>query len=210
MLDFYYHPLSLYCVKVKWFLEEYLISHRAIPVDLTSPVHEASFGLGLAPTAKVPFIVSDDFRLAESNAILRYLCDRYGVFSAYPVNLEARAGIDQWMDYLTQHIAEPISDLIWYRGWAPRFGQPRKLDLEERALHIFERNISRVEQHLSQSSKFFMGPTPSLPDFVFAPFAVTAPKADIDLERYPAISRWRKEMLSLKSAAPIMAGLTLA
>ncbi|PRF78802.1 glutathione S-transferase [Burkholderia multivorans] len=59
--------------------------------------------LALNPNGLVPVIRDGDFVLWESNAILRYLAnrygDRYGDAPLYPTDPQARARVDQWIDW---------------------------------------------------------------------------------------------------------------
>ncbi|AIO36676.1 hypothetical protein DM39_5219 [Burkholderia cenocepacia] len=68
--------------------------------------------LALNPNGLVPVIKDGDFVLWESNTILRYLANRYGDASLYPVEPQARARVDQWIDWQG-------SDLN--RAWPPAF-----------------------------------------------------------------------------------------
>jgi glutathione S-transferase len=52
------------------------------------------------PNALVPLLEIGDFTLWESNAIVRYLCARYGAeLGFYPAELEARFDAERWMDW---------------------------------------------------------------------------------------------------------------
>ncbi|AOJ78875.1 glutathione S-transferase family protein [Burkholderia ubonensis] len=55
--------------------------------------------LALNPHGLVPVIKDGDFVLWESNTIIRYLANRYGGESLYPAEPQARARIDQWLDW---------------------------------------------------------------------------------------------------------------
>jgi len=55
--------------------------------------------LALNPNAMVPVIQDGDFTLWESNSIIRYLATRYGEAALYPVEAQARARVDQWIDW---------------------------------------------------------------------------------------------------------------
>lgn len=57
--------------------------------------------LALNPNGLVPVLVDGDFVLWESNAIIRYLANRYGGAHLYPVEPHARARVDQWLDWQT-------------------------------------------------------------------------------------------------------------
>ncbi|MGS0894806.1 glutathione S-transferase family protein [Burkholderia stagnalis] len=68
--------------------------------------------LALNPNGLVPVVKDGDFVLWESNAIVRYLANRYGDASLYPVEPQARARVDQWIDW-------QASDLN--RAWVAAF-----------------------------------------------------------------------------------------
>lgn len=53
----------------------------------------------LNPNAMVPVIREGDFVLWESNSILRYLANRHGGEALYPSAAQARARVDQWLDW---------------------------------------------------------------------------------------------------------------
>ena len=54
----------------------------------------------LNPNGLVPVIVEDDgFVLWESNTIIRYLANRHGATSLYPIEARSRARVDQWIDW---------------------------------------------------------------------------------------------------------------
>lgn len=47
----------------------------------------------------MPVIKDDDFVLWESNTIIRYLANRHGGDALYPAEPQARARVDQWIDW---------------------------------------------------------------------------------------------------------------
>lgn len=55
--------------------------------------------LALNPNAMVPVIQDGDFTLWESNAIIRYLAASRGAQALYPPHAQARARVDQWIDW---------------------------------------------------------------------------------------------------------------
>ncbi|WP_426153363.1 glutathione S-transferase family protein [Pseudomonas sp. DC3000-4b1] len=72
--------------------------------------HDPDWGLGyrspkspqflaLNPNAQIPVLVEGDFVLWESNSIIRYLANSQGASLLYPQPAEARARVDQWLDW---------------------------------------------------------------------------------------------------------------
>lgn len=57
--------------------------------------------LKINPRGQVPFIKHGEFGLAESNAILKYLCDANESIpdTFWPTNLQERARVDQFLEY---------------------------------------------------------------------------------------------------------------
>ena len=56
--------------------------------------------LGLNPVAQIPVVLDGDLVLRESNAIMRYLCQKHGAERLYPSPPERRARVEQWMDWV--------------------------------------------------------------------------------------------------------------
>ncbi len=66
----------------------------------------------LNPNAKVPVMEEDGFVLWESHAILRYLAAKYGP-EWYPDELQHRARVEQWLDWVMGEIHEPLRQLFF-------------------------------------------------------------------------------------------------
>ena len=63
------------------------------------------------PNGQVPALVDGDLVLAESHAILRYLCSKYELADWYPADAETRAQVDQWLDWNHCRLAQPVIDV---------------------------------------------------------------------------------------------------
>ena len=99
MLNFYGNPVSPYVVKVHYLLEEAGIPYKYHEVNLSDPRSKAELAR-VNPFGKVPAIELNGFGLGESNAIMRYLVDRYHANNLYPVNLEDRAQVDMVTEFI--------------------------------------------------------------------------------------------------------------
>lgn len=85
--------------KVLW------VSH-ALKLDIERVDAGGKFGVvntpayrALNPNGRVPTLEDGDFVLWESNAIMRYLCERYGGEALYPLDPKTRADINRWLDW---------------------------------------------------------------------------------------------------------------
>ena len=93
MLELYGKPTSINVRKVLWLaavLGQPLRHHMAPAAELLR---------GLNPNAQVPVLREGDFVLWESNSICRYLAVRAGRDDLLPVEAQARARVEQWMDW---------------------------------------------------------------------------------------------------------------
>ncbi len=93
MLELYGKPTSINVRKVLWLCAglDLAVQHHAAP--------DADLLRGLNPNAQVPVLCEGDFVLWESNSICRYLATRAGRHDLLPAELQARARVEQWMDW---------------------------------------------------------------------------------------------------------------
>ena len=93
MLELYGKPTSINVRKVLWLCAglDLAVRHHAAP--------DADLLRGLNPNAQVPVLREGGFVLWESNSICRYLAARAGRHDLLPVAPQARARVEQWMDW---------------------------------------------------------------------------------------------------------------
>ncbi|MGY8523945.1 glutathione S-transferase family protein [Paracidovorax citrulli] len=100
---------SINVQKVVWCARELHLDHERIDIGVQRGDLDTEAYVRLNPNRLIPVI--EDFRgkdisgepfvLWESNAIVRYLCARYGAGSLWLEDVEARASADRWMDWQT-------------------------------------------------------------------------------------------------------------
>ncbi|MBY4896414.1 glutathione S-transferase family protein [Cupriavidus sp. AU9028] len=100
---------SINVQKVVWCARELHLDHERIDIGVQRGDLDTEAYVRLNPNRLIPVI--EDFRgkdisgepfvLWESNAIVRYLCARYGADSLWLEDVEARASADRWMDWQT-------------------------------------------------------------------------------------------------------------
>ena len=83
MLKFYYNT-GPNPMKVALFLEESGLPYEAIPVDGRKGDQHKPEYKAINPNAKAPSIVDDGTAVFDSNAILLYLAEKTGQFTAPP------------------------------------------------------------------------------------------------------------------------------
>jgi glutathione S-transferase len=175
--------------KVLWLCEE-----------IGLPYEREDYGRGFRPTntpeflkinpmAQVPAIIDGAFILRESNAIVRYLAAKHRATQLYPEDLEQRALIEQWMDWVAYDVTHALRGAFlggqlkeqpWDNPWF--VAQGRK-DLT----HLMEQLNSRLEQ----GGPYILGASFTLADIPIG-LVVNRWFSLIDFERplFPALAAY--------------------
>ena len=90
------HPTSSNALKVRFLLAELGLEYERREVPLTRP--RPGWYLAVNPVSGVPTLQDGDFVLAESHAILRWLCAREGRDDIHPPEPHERARVDEFLD----------------------------------------------------------------------------------------------------------------
>jgi glutathione S-transferase len=101
MLKVWGRKTSLNVQKVMWTVGELGLGHERIDAGGNFGKLDTPEFAGLNPNRLVPVIDDDGFVLWESNAIVRYLAERYGRGTLAPEGRHAFARADQWTDWAT-------------------------------------------------------------------------------------------------------------
>ena len=145
-------------LRVLWMLEELgeSFDHVAAP-----PRSEEV--LKLSPLGKIPVLLDGDQVLTDSTAILTYLADKHGKFTA-PAGTVARARQDGW----TFRILDELDALLWTAA-RHSFILPedqRVPEVKDSLKAEFAVNLERISQ--AMTGPYVMGEAFSLPDILLA------------------------------------------
>lgn len=118
----------------------------------------------LNPNAMVPVLIDGDFVLWESNAICRYLCAKAQRADLLPTKPQARALVEQWMDW-------QLADLN--NSWRYAFmslvrnsAQHQDAALLAAGVAGWNQHIGILERQLAHGQPFVTGDTFTLADVV--------------------------------------------
>jgi glutathione S-transferase len=97
-MKFYYHP-SPNPLKVALLLEETGLPYEVVPVDTRKGEQHSAAFKAINPNAKTPALVDGDATVFDSNAILLYLADIFGLKggAVFAEQHACRAGADGFM-----------------------------------------------------------------------------------------------------------------
>jgi glutathione S-transferase len=180
MLKVYGRANSINVRKVLWMLGELGLPYEREDWGrdyrpTSDPVFRA-----INPVGVVPVIDDGDFRLRESNTIVRYLAEKHGRADLYPKDLQQRARVESLMDWASTEM---------YQGMRPVFHarvvkNPAFAVLAESGAKEWTGQMQILDEHLAKGGPYVMGTTFTIADIpigliVNRWFAIDFPKAEL-------------------------------
>eukprot|EP00668_Euglena_longa_P045182 GGOE01060811.1.p1 GENE.GGOE01060811.1~~GGOE01060811.1.p1 ORF type:complete len:231 (-),score=72.17 GGOE01060811.1:413-1039(-) len=148
--------------------------------------------LKIHPFGQIPALQDDGFVVYEAAAILCYLADKYHWHDLYPVDLQARAKVNQYLHWHHSNV-RPLTLLLF----APVL-MPDRADPKQAALKV-PQMMSQLE-HLLSDSTFLCGPKPTLADLMaYGEVGQLHPRFCnlLDFTPYPNVVRWVEAMMAV-------------
>lgn len=164
MLKVHGYADSINVRKVLWTAAELGLELELIERGTAAAPAQAEAYLAINPYGLVPLLEDGDFRLAESNSIIRYLCRREGRTDLMPATATEAARVDQWIDWQ----ATDFNDAWRYAFVAlvrqrPGFDDPDQI---RRSQEAFNAKAAIVAAQVERTGAYIAGPVFSLADVV--------------------------------------------
>jgi glutathione S-transferase len=192
MLTLYHNPFSQHARRVAALLEEVDIPYTSIHVALNEGAHMAADYLAVNPNHQVPTLIDGDVKIHESNAILRYLCQKYELSRWYPADLTVRASIDQWLDWNQSRLSRSVIDIVLNKVFAGP-------DADKDAIRRGEQNMIELSAILGaglETHDFLAGGSPTIADLSVASNISQLQLADA-VPDHPAIRAWYQRVCDI-------------
>ncbi len=204
-MKLYYHPVSTTSLMIMMFAAEEGVGLDFTLVDLMQGEQRQPEYLAINPSGLVPALDDDGFVLTESGAILRYLAAKSGSL-AYPADLQARARIDELMEWFYSNFYKDFGYGLCYPQLFPhhqRPGQAQAVTVEwgrDKARHwlgILDRNLIGPER------RFLGGERQTLADYVGAEMLNLGNLVHCSYAGFPNVCRWLGNMRALPRWAQV-------
>ena len=178
--------------KVSIMLEEIGLDYKVFPINISKDEQFQPHFLEVSPNNRIPAIVDKDnnnFSLFESGAILMYLAEKSG-------KLINKSNRDEY--YRT------IEWLMWQMGGVgPMFGQVHhfvkynkgKSEYAEERYSKEARRLYGVMDKRLNKNQYISGKEYSIADISIWPWTARFDWQEIDLNDFPNVARWYKEMI---------------
>jgi glutathione S-transferase len=154
-----------------------------VEVDLSKREHKRPEFLALNSLGQVPVLEDAGLVIADSNAILVYLAERYDTAHRYyPADPARRAQVQRWLSvaagalYSGPCVARLVSI----------FGAPSDHDAAKRKSHEL---FALLESELV-ARPFLVGSDPTIADIALYSYTAHAPEGGVPLDAYPALRAW--------------------
>ena len=194
MIKLYGMGLSFNVNKVRYCLNYLNLKYDWVQTNPIAGENQTPEFMNVSPTGKIPAIEIDGLRLFESNAINRYLAASNNSL-IYPQDAGKRAIVDAWMDYVAIHAAHALGRVLFNRVFAPMTGQKVDQDSIRVGLEFLGKYFPILEKQLSQNP-YLAGKEFSLADINLLAVLDPCELAQISIDRYPALKKWRTGLKS--------------
>jgi glutathione S-transferase len=192
----YRNPVSGHAHRVELFLSLLKVPFQLVDVNLRAGEQKQPDFLRKNPFGQVPVIEDGDVTLADSNAILVYLAERYDKSGSwYPRDALAAARVQQWLSVAAGQLAAGPATA---RG-IKLFGFP--LD-HARAVTVAGQLLPVLDQALAQRA-FLVGGAPTIADVAIYSYTALAPEGEVSLEPYGNIRAWLARVEALPGFVPM-------
>lgn len=141
----------------------------------------------LNPNGTVPVLVHEGIVLWESNAIVRYLCAKYGGSDWLLSSVEIKGQADQWMDWYLTVLHPPMTTLFWQLIRTEAVARdPAKI---ADSIAVSTQRWTLLDEHLKHS-KFVLGDQLSMADIPVGCAAYRWHCMSFERPELPNLKRW--------------------
>ncbi|HET7156882.1 MAG TPA: glutathione S-transferase family protein [Hyphomicrobiaceae bacterium] len=171
------------CLKVKYTADKLGLAYDWVPIDTMKGETRTPDFLARFPMARIPGVeFPDGRRLAESNAIIRYLGQGTALL---PDDGFAQAKVDEWL-FWEQYSHEPYVAVcrfhMVYLGRAEEAREPWRVERGEAALDLMERSLA--------GRTWLAGETMTVADIALLPYTRLAHEGGFDLSTRSNLRGW--------------------
>jgi len=146
--------------------------------------------LALNPNGLIPVLLDGDFVLWESNSICRYLAAKVGDTPLLPTKPQARARVEQWMDWQAGELNN---------SWRVAFmalvrGQPATPEAIAAGVKGWNHHMGLLDARLARTGAHVCGEAMTLADVVLGLSAQRWKNAPIERPLLPAVDAWLQRL----------------
>ncbi|XP_041083938.1 glutathione S-transferase theta-1-like [Polyodon spathula] len=192
-LDLYSQP----CRSVYIFAKKNNIPFEFKQLSLSEGQHYSEEFGKVNPLRKVPAMKDGEYHLAESIAILLYMCQKFKTPDHwYPSDLQKQAKVDEYLSWQHAAIRAPASQIFWFKLMMPITTGNNTLQAKmDSRLEELNTSLQLFEEYFLQDKNFIVGQEISLADIVAIVELIQPLGSGLDIfEGRPKLTAWRERV----------------
>lgn len=175
-------PRSGHAHRAELMLSLLRLPTELIFVDLAKGEHKSPDFLAINPFGQVPVLDDQGVVLADSNAILVYLAQRYGGGRWLPADPVGAAKVQRWLSVA----AGPIAFGVARARLITVFGAPYNA---EEVIPYAHASLKIIDQELAKTD-YLVGEEATIADVAAYSYIAHAPEGNVSLGDYPNVRAW--------------------
>jgi len=192
MYTLYGFQFSQHSRRVVSLLEEAGLEYELKIVDMMGGEHMTPSYLAINPNHQVPTLIADDLKLHESNAILRYLCNKHNLHTWYPQELDQRANVDQWLDWIQCRMSPAVVGIVLNKMFMGDDGDVEAIKRGQETMT----ELSPILENALTDSQYVAGRKPTIADLALVSNIFHLGLAD-EIPTGRNSRRWYESMLKM-------------
>ncbi|MCG8314087.1 MAG: glutathione S-transferase family protein [Pseudomonadales bacterium] len=193
MYTLYGVAYSQHSRRVVSLLEEEGLDYEFKVIDMGADEHMSPDYLEINPNHQVPTLIADNIKLHESNAILRYLCNKHNLTTWYPQQAEQRANVDQWLDWAQCRMSPAVVGIVLNKVF---MGDKADIDAIKQGQEKMA-ELSPILDAALAGSEYIVGNKPTIADLALVSNVFQLGLAD-QIPPGENIHRWYAAMLEME------------
>lgn len=204
-LVFYLHPVSQPCRAVMALLDIANIKYEEKLIDIFNGETRKPEFLEVNPFGAVPFIAHGDVKLAESNAILPYLCEVFEKLRPYyGTSIAQRAVVNEYMSWYQAKFRPALVEIIVLKFFK---GFKQNLPVTAQEIAEAEKRMSAaidfLEARLANGTPFICGKTLSIADLLLFSELTNIEIYKFDISKWKNVNAWYERLLENEAVRKI-------
>lgn len=181
-IKLYNFPRSGHAHRVELMLSLLQLPTELVYVDLAKGAHKQADYLAINPFGQVPAIDDQGVVLADSNAILVYLAQKYGNGRWLPTDPVGAANVQRWLSVTAGPIAYGVARARLVTVFGASYNAEELIAQSHALLKVIDQELA--------STPYLAGSEPTIADVSAYSYIAHAPEGNVSLEDYANIRAW--------------------
>lgn len=189
------HPLSGHAHRVELMLSLLNLPTELVFVDLANGAHKQAEFLQMSPFGQVPVLDDNGTVLADSNASLVYLAQKYGQGRWLPSDPVGAAQVQRWLSVAAGQIASGPARARLITVFGAPYNAEEVIGQSHALLKVIETELT--------GRQFLVGSQASIADIAGYTYIAHAPEGNVSLADYPNVRAWLARIEALPGFVPM-------